>query len=161
MIACGPPYYTHPDVPVYDHTVTKKLFHASTGQHDVVWLDGSRLLCYEPLDKEELSRCVGDEKIPRHITQAWGAFKVSKKPRWHHDCPGSTAIAVSRGAVVIADSSRVTALALQGGKPLWSQDLPASPVPWGMAVDRAGRVILTLVDGQVLCIGKEEPRKAI
>jgi hypothetical protein len=28
-----------------------------------------------------------------------------------------------------------------------------------MAVDRTGRVILTLVDGQVLCIGKKDERK--
>jgi len=52
------------------------------------------------------------------------------------------------------DASRVTALALESGDELWSQKLPASPVPWGMAVDADGRVILSLVDGRVVCIGK-------
>ncbi|NIP86745.1 MAG: hypothetical protein GTO03_14770, partial [Planctomycetales bacterium] len=63
---------------------------------------------------------------------------------------GSLAIAVAANAVVIADASQVAALELSSGKPLWKQRLPATPVPWGMAVDRAGRVILTLVDGQVV-----------
>ena len=157
VIACGRPFYSHPDIPVYDHTVTKKLLHASTGQRDIVWLNNSKLLCYEPLDEDELSRCVTDEKIPRHITQAWGQFKVSKKPVWQQDFPNSMAIAVARNAVVIADTSQVTALELRNGTQLWSQKLPAAPVPWGMAVDRAGSVILTLVDGQVLCFGKQEP----
>ena len=156
VIACGGPFYAHPDIPVYDHTVTKKLLHTSTGQFDVVWLDGSKLACYKPLERETLSRCVTDEKIPRHITQAWGEFRVPEKPLWQRDFPGSVAVAVSDGAVVIADASRVTALKLDGGAKLWSQPLPASPVPWGMAVDRAGHVILTLVDGQVVCIGKKD-----
>jgi len=142
---------------VYDHTVTKKLLHASTGQRDIVWIDNSKLLCYEPLDKDILSRCVTDEKIPKHITQAWGQFKVSEKPLWQHDCPDSIAVAVTKNAVVIADASQVAALELRSGKQLWSQTLPSAPVPWGMAVDSTGRVFLTLLDGQVLCIGEPRP----
>jgi len=148
VIACGRPFYSRPDIPVYDHTVTKKLLHASTGQRDIVWIDNSKLLCYEPLDKDTLSRCVTDEKIPKHITQAWGQFKVSGKPLWQHDCPNSIAVAVTKNAVVIADASQVTALEFRSGKRLWSQTLPSAPVPWGMAVDGTGRVILTLLDGQ-------------
>jgi len=157
VIACGRPFYSHPDIPVYDHTVTKKMLHASNGRRDIVWLDNSKLLCYEPLDRDALSRCVTDEKIPRHITQAWGKFKVSEKPLWQYDYPGSVAVAVSKNAVVVADTSQVVAIELRRGKRLWSQKLPSAPVPWGMAVDRMGRVILTLVDGQVLCIDKQEP----
>jgi len=154
VIACGCPFYTKPGIPVYDHTVTEKLLHASAAEHDVVWFNGNRLLCYEPLDKKKLSQCVTGEKIARHITQAWGKFGASEKPLWQHNCPGSTAIAVASGAVVIADASRVAALDIQSGKPLWSQPLPASPVPWGLAVNRKGRVVLTLTDGQVLCMGR-------
>ena len=138
---------------MYDHTVTKKVLYASTGERDIVWLDNNKLACYPPLDKDALSRCVTDEKRPRHITQAWGEFRVPEKPLWQHDCPDSAAIAVSKDAVVIADASKVVALKLGNGKQIWSQGLPAAPVPWGMAVDRAGRVILTLVDGRALCIG--------
>ena len=77
VITCGRPLYTRAELPVYDHTVTKKLFHATAGKYDVVWLDAAKLLCYEPLDKDALSRCVTDELIPRHVTQAWGQFKVT------------------------------------------------------------------------------------
>ena len=156
VIACGSPFYSHPNIPVYDHTVTKKMLHASTGDCDIVWLDNSKLLCYEPLEADQLSRCVTDEKIPRHITQAWGQFKVSAKPLWQQDYPGSIAVAVAKNAVVVADASKVTALELGSGKQLWSQDLPAAPVPWGIAVNRRGYVIVTLVDGQILCFGKAE-----
>jgi hypothetical protein len=156
VIACGSPLYTLPDIPVYDHTVTKKLLHASTGRRDVVWIDNSKLLCYEPLDKGALSRCVTDEKTPRHITQAWGEFKVSKKPLWQYVCPKSVAVAMTKNAVVVADVLKVKAIDLNSGNQLWSQKLPSAPVPWGMAVDRHGRVLLSLVDGRVLCIGSPE-----
>jgi hypothetical protein len=161
VIACGSPLYTHPDIPVYDHTVTKKLLHASAGQCDIVWIDNNRLACYEPLDMDVLSRCVTDEKIPKHITQAWGEFKTSDKPLWQHSCEGSLALAVAKNAVVIADSTRVVAVELSSGKRLWSQRLPAAPVPWGMAIDRAGRVILTLVDGRVISIGERRETVAV
>jgi outer membrane protein assembly factor BamB len=68
--------------------------------------------------------------------------------------PNSIAVVVTKNAVVIADASQVAALELRSGKQLWSQTLPSAPVPWGMAVDGTGRVFLTLVDGQVLCIGR-------
>jgi outer membrane protein assembly factor BamB len=153
VIACGSPFYAHPNIPVYDHTVFKKMLHASTGHYDIVWLDNQQLSCYAPLSTEALSRCVTDEKIPRHITQAWGEFKVSEKALWQKKTPGSVALAVAQNAVVMADTKKVTALSLKDGKTLWSEALPAAPVPWGMAVDRDGRVILTLVDGRVICLG--------
>jgi outer membrane protein assembly factor BamB len=154
VIACGRPYYLPPEVPVYDHTVTKKMFHASTGQHDLVWLDNRKLLCYAPLDTDVLSRCVTDEKIARHVTQAWGQFRVEAQPRWVRDVPDSKAIAVAPNAVVVADDAHVTAFGVADGNLLWRQELPAAPVPWGMAVSRNGRVLLTLVDGRVVCLGE-------
>ncbi len=63
---------------------------------------------------------------------------------------------MTKNAVVVADVSKVIAIDLNRGKQLWSQRLPSAPVPWGMAVDRNGRVILSLVDGRVLCIGSPE-----
>ncbi|MHC4228030.1 MAG: outer membrane protein assembly factor BamB family protein [Planctomycetota bacterium] len=161
VIACGNPFYTHPDIPVYDHTVTKKLLHTSAKQRDIVWIDNSRLACYEPLDRDVLNQCVTDEKIPRHITQAWGEFKVSEKPLWQFSCANSVALAVTKNAVVIADASRVAAVEISSGKRLWSQTLPSAPVPWGMAVDRAGRVVLSLVDGQVISIGRQRATAAL
>ena len=45
--------------------------------------------------KEILKYC--DERLPRHITQAWGEVKVSDKPLWQHSCEGSLAMAVTAG----------------------------------------------------------------
>jgi outer membrane protein assembly factor BamB len=55
---------------------------------------------------------------------------------------------------VIANESEIVALNLKDGGILWSQPVPSPPVPWGLAVDRNGCVIVTLEDGQVLCIGR-------
>ena len=54
---------------------------------------------------------------------------------------------------MIATTSEILLLDLQTGKRLWSQPLPASPVPWGLAVDRRGRIIVTLENGHALCFG--------
>ena len=41
-----------------------------------------------------------------------------------------------------------------GGKQeLWAKPLPAEPVRWGIAVDAAGRIAVTLRNGQILCFG--------
>jgi outer membrane protein assembly factor BamB len=153
VIACGRPFYGRPGVPVYDPTVTNKMFHASTGKRDIVWLNNQAIACFDPLDKDELSRCVSDEKIPRHITQTWGKFQTSQHPYWKRDCPDSLAIAVAENAVVLADTQKVIALDLITGGLLWEQALPAAPVPWGLALNRHGNALVTLTDGHVVCIG--------
>jgi hypothetical protein len=45
----------------------------------------------------------------------------------------------------------VLALSLADGKVMWKQPLPAPPTLWGLAVDRAGRIVVTLTDGRVVC----------
>ena len=44
----------------------------------------------------------------------------------------------------------LTALDLETGTTLWTADLPAAPVAWGVAVNHQGRVLVSLVDGQLL-----------
>ena len=39
----------------------------------------------------------------------------------------------------------------QDGKPLWSRQVAASPVSWGLAVDGGGRIVVVLEDGSVVC----------
>ena len=51
---------------------------------------------------------------------------------------------------------RVVAFNPEDGKPLWEQPLPAEPEHWGLAVDRAGRVIVTLRNGSVVCFGESQ-----
>jgi hypothetical protein len=45
------------------------------------------------------------------------------------------------------------ALRVSDGTTVWSQPLPAPSVPWGVLVDRDGRVVVSLQDGQVVCFG--------
>ena len=75
------------------------------------------------------------------------------KPLWEHECHGTTALAVSHNAVLVANQSELMALDLDGGGVLWIQSLPAAPIPWGLAIDRDGRAIVSLEDGRVLGFG--------
>ncbi len=62
-------------------------------------------------------------------------------------------MAVCSNAVIVAKKSEIVALNLKDGGVLWSEKVPSAPVIWGLAVDRDGRVIVILEDGQVLCFG--------
>jgi outer membrane protein assembly factor BamB len=75
-------------------------------------------------------------------------------------------LAITANAIVLAgvkdgakqaDSAtyHVAALSLTDGATLWSETLPAAPAPWGVAVDRAGRVVVSLEDGRIVCLGAE------
>jgi len=35
---------------------------------------------------------------------------------------------------------------------LWTQPLPAPPLPWGLALARDGRVLVSLENGDVVCL---------
>ena len=50
--------------------------------------------------------------------------------------------------------SEVYALDINNGRLLWKQSVSSTPVDWGLAVDRDGRTIVTLEDGQVICFGR-------
>jgi len=89
------------------------------------------------------------EPLDKHVR----TLGITDKPLWDYDCKDSVAFAVCSNAVVVACKSEIVALDLQDGKTLWSQAVPAAPVPWGLAVDCDGRVVVTLEDGQVLCLG--------
>jgi outer membrane protein assembly factor BamB len=71
-------------------------------------------------------------------------------------------LALGANAVVVAGQRAATdgrpdpqyavaALAVGDGGVLWSHPLPTQPAWWGLAVDKAGRVFVSLVDGRVLC----------
>jgi hypothetical protein len=42
------------------------------------------------------------------------------------------------------------------GNILWEHDLPCEPMLNGLCTDRDGRAVVTLRDGGVVCIGKEQ-----
>ena len=77
----------------------------------------------------------------------------------------NVAVALAKNAVLVAGTDRragkreaspeetygLAALENKTGKVLWRHSLPAGPVRWGVAVDRSGRVVVSLRDGRVLC----------
>jgi outer membrane protein assembly factor BamB len=100
--------------------------------------------------------------VERKIMAAWGKPRVQDlKPIWEQSCKDSLALAVGVNAVVVAMPNAVTAYALEDGKALWSHPLPAAPVPWGLAANRDGRVIVTLEGGRVICLGSSETASAL
>lgn len=154
VVACGTSFYTPAEYSIYDRTVFKKMLHASTGHRDIIWLDNQKLMCFAPLDKDSLSGCVQVKReYTGHIIPPWGNFDALDKLLWEYECEKSLAVALCRNAVLVAMETEIVALDLQDGKELWARPLPSAPVPWGLAVNRDGRAVVTLEDGQVLCWG--------
>ncbi len=156
------PLYGHPDYPVYDATVTRQVFHAAGEDRDIIWTNRSRFMCFDRIDGQLLNRLYVDAHEKSWIMNAWvSGFDIPQEPLWEFEAEECNAMALCKNALVIARKSAggyavVGAMNLVDGKFLWGQALPSSPVPWGLAVDSAGRVIVSLEDGQVMCFGPRE-----
>lgn len=93
----------------------------------------------------------------------------SKKPRalWTSTHFGRIrAVALGENAAVAAGQfpsadpeapgrHAVAAFDLEDGTLLWSHDLDGVPLPWGVALDRDGRVITALLDGRMVCLANQ------
>jgi outer membrane protein assembly factor BamB len=75
-------------------------------------------------------------------------------------------VAITKNAVLVTGLDRdakktdktaagLCAVSLEDGKLLWKQPLLAAPTAWCLALDRAGRIVVTLQDGRVLCFDAE------
>jgi outer membrane protein assembly factor BamB len=71
------------------------------------------------------------------------------------------AVAVTKNALIVTGLDRdpkdyqkttsgLAAVNLADGKLLWKAPLSAAPAAWGLALDKAGQIIVTLTDGRVL-----------
>ena len=150
VTACGKPFYADPEAGVFDATVFGKVFMASSGDKDVVWASdqgNKKVLCYNRINRDAFQGKVNLFQLN------WGKIGIKDKPVWTYDCKDGVAFAAAKNAVVVARDKQIVALNLADGKVLWSQPLPGSPVTWGVAVDRNGRVLVTLKDGRILCFG--------
>lgn len=144
VMVSGKPFYAHADYGVYDDLVFNKMLVTSVGNRDLLWVNNARLVAY-PTSTER-----GQERY----LAGWGKLKVpGLKSDWEIPCEGSLALAVGSNAAVVATGAEVRALALADGAELWRYNLAAPPVPWGLLLDRAGRLILTLSDGTAVALG--------
>jgi outer membrane protein assembly factor BamB len=155
VVAFGRPFYADPQYEVYDPSVFDRVFLTSVSGRDIAWVGTQgrkQVLCFEGIDREALRQRVLNPRDPLVVN--WAGLGVNKKPVWSYDCADSVAIAVCTNAVIVAQKSKVVALSVEDGRPLWSHGVPSSPVDWGLAVSRDGRVILVLDDGRILCLGR-------
>ena len=140
VMVSGKPFYAHPRWPVYDGQVINKTLVASTGDRDILWVNNSRLIGLPRL---------AEPRDPR-LQRLWGKLDLEGlQPAWDQTVKDSLALAVCRNAVVVATAAELMVFGLEDGRVLWRQQLPAAPVPWGLAVDRTGHIILTLESGQM------------
>jgi|GEM_PF-889910 len=155
VVAAGKPFYSRPEHMVFDPTVTDKLLHTQCGNHDLLWVNQNRIICLPHIDRQTLNACVAGTRYLGFLAPMWKKLAGPLKPVWEFNCPNSIALAVGKNAVAVADAAELAVLEAGSGKILWRQPLDYAPLPWGMAISRAGRVILTMKDGSVRCFGAE------
>ncbi|MCX7886239.1 MAG: PQQ-binding-like beta-propeller repeat protein [Verrucomicrobiae bacterium] len=147
VLVGGKPLYAHPRWQVYDPTVQSKTLLAAAGERVVAWVNNARLLGFarKEQDLAEIFRAAWGKPQPPRVRAAWEVA-----------CKDSTAVAVAPNAVVVATPGELAAYDTTNGRLLWKMELPANVVPWGLAVDRDGRIIAALENGLILCL---EPEK--
>ena len=71
---------------------------------------------------------------------------------------GPMVVTAANGRLALEESKEhgwvLRALPPGEGAPLWEQPLPSMPQRWGLAIDAAGRIAVTLRDGRVLGFGR-------
>lgn len=154
VLVSGQPLYGDPESSVFDFTVTNKFLYTSAYGKDIIWINNAqKIMAYNSINKQLLNT----------KSIALGKLNLSNKPLWEYDCREAVAIARCKNAVIYsANFSRerpvnlVEVLDINNGKRLWSKELIAAPIPWGLIVDRDGRIIVTLKDGQIMCFGRKD-----
>jgi outer membrane protein assembly factor BamB len=151
VLVSDQPLYAHPKWKVYDSSVQNKTWVGSVRDRDVTWVNNTRVACYRRLEENRSER----------LAAGWGKPRVpGADPLWEVESRDSAAVALGRNAVVVARPSEIVAYRIEDGRPLWSQMVPGVAVPWGLAIDQAGRVAVALEGGQVVCFGSPEPARA-
>ncbi|MHC4405367.1 MAG: outer membrane protein assembly factor BamB family protein [Planctomycetota bacterium] len=102
---------------------------------------------------------------PHKPASRWGRQgKAAQKPLWQEPSGRRFNGFVVGPDVVLtagqtspggAQTAFLAAVDLQNGSDVWRRDLPAAVVKGGAAVDRDGRIIVCLEDGQVLCFAAD------
>jgi outer membrane protein assembly factor BamB len=154
----GMPLYGDPDYPVYDPSVVEKMLHTSANGRDIILLNNRKILCFKNIPDPVLNSFMNaPDELPAHIIRTWGRLNIKDEPIWEYDCGEAFAMVRCANAIIISTNRQtnlIEVLDIKNGKRMWSQRLTNPPIPWGLIVDRDGRIIVTHKDGQIMCYGQ-------
>ncbi|MBF0431114.1 MAG: PQQ-binding-like beta-propeller repeat protein [Fibrobacteria bacterium] len=75
---------------------------------------------------------------------------------WSHTVPmNGQLLAVASNAVVVHEDFQLHSLNLASGATKFKTTLSAKPEKWGLAIDRDGRMFISLEDGRLICYGTD------
>jgi hypothetical protein len=124
----------------------------------IALIDG-RLFCSR--DPQALDRIVGlmntDPRTGGKMgggTVPWDVMQVpvDESILWAGKSSDVRGLAVGTDGLVVLHDGSVEGISADGHA-LWTVPLPASPVPWGVALT-GRRCVVTLTDGHVVCVGQ-------
>ena len=113
-----------------------------------------------------------DQKVPGDNPQKWGQYnligqvfsaverELKSTSLWPVIRDNVYSLALAQNALVATARDQagakppfVAAYAKTDGKVLWKVELPTEPRRGGLAIDRGGRIVVTLGDGSIVCVG--------
>ncbi len=105
------------------------------------------------VDKMNADPTAGGNRV---VSEPWDVMKVPVPDtvHWSSQTADICGLAVGADGLVVLHNDSVAAISADGS-PLWRMALPAPPVRWGIALAEDGCVV-TLTDGQVVALGKDE-----
>jgi hypothetical protein len=98
------------------------------------------------------------DKAPRESRAKLAQWWELKQWTTDNILPVAFALAKDQAVAAGTDSAmkihKLSGYLRADGKKSWTVDLPEQPATYSLAVDRDGRVLVSLCDGSVVCVGK-------
>jgi len=135
--------------------------HLNNGKIPPAWND-QRMVLVD--GREQRPECFEVSSVAAYFNQGSRAHRP--RPKWQADAfqgSDTVSLAVALGAVVAVSETprprdlrtnwKVSVVNLEDGQLRSQQRLPSAALPGGLAIDRDGRVIVVLENGEVVCLG--------
>ncbi|MFV2068115.1 MAG: PQQ-binding-like beta-propeller repeat protein, partial [Pirellulales bacterium] len=142
--------------------------HLNNGKIPPAWNDQQMVLVD---GRERRPECFEVSSVEAYLEK--GQKTDRPQPKWHVDAlkgSDTVSLAIAPNAVVaVSETARprdlrtnwkVSVVAVEGGQLLSQQQLSSAALPGGLAIDRDGRVIVVLENGEVVCLGGEKALSA-